>query len=53
MIINIVCVTLHLPICYYLAIILDLEIVGVAIATSGHLALRLATLLVVIRYTRF
>ncbi|CDW89421.1 na+-driven multidrug efflux pump [Stylonychia lemnae] len=53
MYINLVCFFLHIPLCYYLAISSDLQLVGVAIATSLHFGFRLIMMLICIRFSRF
>lgn len=53
MYINILAFALHIPISYYLAITLNLQIVGLGIATSVHFLIRYCLMRLAIRLSRF
>ena len=44
---------LHIPIAYYLAVSLDLQLIGISISLSIHFLLRLIILFTFIRFSRF
>eukprot|EP00347_Sterkiella_histriomuscorum_P016534 403352823 len=53
MYINIIAFILHIPICYYLTLILDLGIQGIAIAVTLHFFIRFALIIIFVRFSRF